>query len=122
MALVSGPTTVSARLDEIATLIARAVRALDEDRCPRAMNCTVQARAAGSVLASFDIHGGTAEVCASSSAAEAPTIIGAERDPGALLAAAERELMDLPSLVRNEVAICVAAGYLRRSRREWARR
>jgi len=122
MALVSGPTTVSARLDEIATLIARAVRALDEDHSNQAMNCTIQARAAARLLASFDIYAGTAQVCASSAAAAAPTIIGAERDPGALLAAAERELVDLPSLVRNEVAICVAAGYLRRSRREWARR
>ena len=122
MALVSGPTTVSARLDEIATLIARAVRALDEDPSTQAMNCTIQARAAATVLASFDVCAGAALASAYCSAAEASTITGAEGDPGALLAAAERELVDLPSSVRNEVAICAAAVYLRRSRREWARR
>ena len=120
MALVSGPTTISARLDEIAALIARALRVLDDDRSTQAMNCTIQARAAARALASMDIRADAGLVGACSAATV--TTIGAERDPGALLAAAERELVDLPSLVRNEVAICAAAGYLRRSRQEWARR
>jgi len=122
MALVSGPTTISARLDEIAALIAHALRILDDDRSTRVMNCTIQARAAARALASMDIRAGTEMAGVSSAAAEARTTIGAECDPGALLAAAERELVDLPSLVRNEVAICAAAGYLRRSRRDWAGR
>ncbi len=122
MAFVSGPTTISARLDEIAMLIAYAVRALDDDLSTHAVNCTIQARAAARALASIDDSAGTERVGASAASAEANVTSDAECDPGALLAAAERELMGLPSPVRNEVAICAAAGYLRRSRRELARR
>ena len=68
---MSGPTTISARLDEIAMLIAYAVGALDDDLSTDAVNCTIQARAAARALASIDVSAGTERVGVSSVAADA---------------------------------------------------
>ena len=62
-----------------------------------AVNCTIQARAAARALASIDDSVGTERVGASAASAEANVTGDAECDPVAFLAAAERDLMGLPS-------------------------
>jgi len=99
------------QVDAIVTLIVQAIDALVDDQSIAALECEVQARAAQQALQSIGdyIHPPTGAV--------ANTDEDQGRDAGALLLAAEQQLAQLPPSVRNALAVCAAASYLRRARR-----
>jgi len=114
---MTDPTIASGHLELIAALITRALDALDADTSAPAIHCHSQAAAALQAINSVDLDLRTHQV-AKAIAANTGAVDSAE--PGALLAAAEAELIGLPPQLRNQVAVCAAAAYLRRARRALA--
>ena len=111
---MTDPTTALRDLDLIATLITRALDMLDTDVSPRATECAIQAAAALHAIASVERDLRTDQATRAVATAPAPS---RALEPGALLAAAERELTGLPPHLRNQIAVCAAAAHLRRARR-----
>ena len=111
---MTDPTTALRDLDLIATLITRALILLDIGVSPRAGECAIQAAAALHAITSVEQDIRTDQsTMAVAIGTDAVQIV----EPGALLAAAERELIDLPPHLRNQIAVCAAAAHLRRARR-----
>ena len=111
---MTDPTTATSHLDLIAALITRALNLLDTGGSPRARECAIQA--GGALHAITSVESG---IRTDQSATAVAICTGAleSAEPGALLAAAERELTGLPPNLRNQIAVCAAAAHLRRARR-----
>ena len=111
---MTDPTIASGHLELIAALITRALDLLESVSSPCANECEIQAGTALHAIRSVERDIGT-DLATMAVEIGAGAVESAE--PGALLAAAERELIDLPPQVRNQIAVCAAAAHLRRARR-----
>ena len=111
---MTDPTTPLRHLDLIATLITRALNLLETGVSPRATECAIQAGAALDAIMSVE---GTVRTEQATPATATDTGTVDSVGPGALLAAAERQVTGLPPRLRNQIAVCAAAAHLRRARR-----
>ena len=111
--------TAQVQLRAILQLIDRAVSALADDESSIGLACENQARAAQAALPQVVVDP-PASVGVQTGRTSGARILDIHDDAAWLLAAAERQLAALPAEARNQLPVCAAATYLRRSCRALA--